>query len=324
MGFVHDSLKYGGKIKPLIINDSRTEGTGLCNPSVYVYNNEQIFVNIRNVQYMLYHSELSNIEHPWGPLCYFHPENDNSLRTKNFICELTSELNVKDHLLVDTTLLDVPPKWEFIGLEDSRLVNWNDTFYLCGVRRDTTPHGEGRLELSEIDFENECREIKRNRIEPPIDKNSYCEKNWMPILDKPYHFIKWANPTELVEINLENNSSTQISVTGPNLNISQNMRGGSQVISYRDGYLAIIHETYLWYDEAGRKNAYYRHRLLNWDSNWNLVRYSSEFDFMGAKIEFCCGLAKYKNEYLITFGFQDNACFILQTSENVIEDYLNG
>jgi len=46
------------------------------------------------------------------------------------------------------------------------------------------------MELSEIEItDTEVKEISRLRIEAP-DVNSYCEKNWMPILDMPYHYIK--------------------------------------------------------------------------------------------------------------------------------------
>jgi predicted GH43/DUF377 family glycosyl hydrolase len=41
------------------------------------------------------------------------------------------------------------------------------------------------------------------------------------------------------------------------------------------------------------------------------------------KIEFCCGLAKYKNDYLITFGASDNAAYILKISDSFLEDFIN-
>ena len=52
---------------------------------------------------------------------------------------------------MDTSKLDVKPVWEFIGLEDARLMYWDDNIYLSGVRRDTKPDGEGRMELSIIE-----------------------------------------------------------------------------------------------------------------------------------------------------------------------------
>jgi predicted GH43/DUF377 family glycosyl hydrolase len=321
MSFVESSLNSGGTIKPLIINDPETQGTGLCNPSVFIHGNK-LYTTLRHVQYMLYHSEKEKTNHPWGPLLYFHPENDVTLTTKNYFCELDKNLDVKNHALIDTSKLDVKPIWDFIGLEDARLVNWNDEFYLCGVRRDTTPNGVGRMEISKLDIKTN-KEVSRNRIEPPNNARTYCEKNWMPILDKPFHFVKWTNPTEVVKVNIENNTSETVSKSEPYENISNNLRGGSHVIPYKNGYLCIVHEAYLWYNELNRKNSRYTHRLIYWDSEFNLIKISKEFNFMGGEIEFCCGLSEYNDEYLITFGFQDNAAFILKTTENVIEEYLN-
>ena len=91
--------------------------------------------------------------------------------------------------------LNEKPIWTFIGLEDVRLVDWYDKISMIGVRRDTTTNGEGRMEVTTIN-EN-LEEQSRWRIEPP--NNSYCEKNWMPVIDQNNTFVKWCNPTEVVE-----------------------------------------------------------------------------------------------------------------------------
>ena len=51
-------LEQGGKLKPLIINSSLTNGTGLFNPSLFV-DEGQIYINVRHCQYTLYHAELN-------------------------------------------------------------------------------------------------------------------------------------------------------------------------------------------------------------------------------------------------------------------------
>ena len=66
--------------------------------------------------------------------------------------------------------------WDFIGLEDARVVRWGGNLYITGVRRDTKINGEGRMELSEIDSLESANEISRVRIEPPNNPDSYCEK----------------------------------------------------------------------------------------------------------------------------------------------------
>jgi predicted GH43/DUF377 family glycosyl hydrolase len=323
MGFVKKVLDNGGYIKPLIIPSELTQGTGLLNPSVFIDEYGNILVNIRHIQYTLYHAELNRYEHQWGPLVYLHPENDLTLTTTNYICRLDSNLDIQSFGQVDTSLLDVKPIWEFVGLEDARLFNWEGKLYLCGVRRDTTTHGEGRMELSELQIANNTiKEISRVRIPAPGDNKSYCEKNWMPILDQPYHFVKWTNPVEVVKFDLQSQTTTQVHL-GEHKQMSADLRGGSQVIPYKNGYLTLNHETYLYNSEAGRKDGTYRHRFTYWDKNWNVISHSDNFEFLGGKIEFSCGLAKRENDFLISFGFQDNAAYILSVPERIVEEMIN-
>lgn len=320
--FVKYVLDNGGFIKPLIIPSNQTNGTGLCNPSVFV-DGDKILVNLRHIQYTLYHSELNNYEHQYGPLVYLNPENDITLTTTNYICELNSNLDITRHHKVDTSEFDQKPLWEFVGLEDARLVKWDDKYYLSGVRRDTTTNGEGRMELSEISITpNGVKEISRWRIPAPHPNNSYCEKNWVPILDKPFHYVKWTNPTEIVFANQRDNTCNT-AYLGEKANLKKDLRGGSQVIPFKDGYLTLGHETNLYRSEAGRKDATYRHRFTYWDKYFNIIKFSKEFTFMNTKIEFSCGMAKYKDKYLITYGVQDNASYILSLSEKTLEEFIN-
>lgn len=322
MNFVKLALDNGGSIKPLIIPSEHTNGTGLCNPSVLV-REDKILVNVRHIQYTLYHSELKNYEHPYGPLVYLNPDNDNTLTTTNFICEVDENLDISHFSKVNTSEFDKPPLWEFVGLEDARLIDWNNKLYLCGVRRDLDTIGTGRMELSEIEIsETEVKEVSRFRIPGPPPDGEYCNKNWMPILDLPYHFVKWTNGTEVVKVDPENKTTESIVIKDWIYHL-RDLRGGSQVISYKDGYLTLNHETDLYRSEAGRKDATYRHRFTFWDKDWNIKKVSKEFSFLEAKIEFACGLAKYKEDYLITFGYQDNAAYILKVPGKFMEDFID-
>jgi len=320
--FVNMALDNGGKIEPLILPAEESKGLGLCNPSVYIHNNK-ILLNLRQLNYVLFHAEMNRHEHIWGPLCYLNPENDIKLRTTNYLCYLDDNLLMTKYIKVDTTGFDREPLWEFIGLEDARLFVWDEKMFLCGVRRDTTTHGEGRMELSEIVIKDDSvTEISRTRMPAPGKNDSYCEKNWMPILDQPYHWIKWSNPTEVVKFDPVS-KTTVTTKLGQYYPLERDLRGASQVIPFLDGYLTLTHETYLHRSERDLKNATYRHRFIFWDKNFNVVKFSKEFSFMGAKIEFCCGMAEYNGNILITFGYQDNAAFIMQAPTNFIIDFIN-
>ena len=320
--FAKSALQRGGKIYPLIIDSELNNGLGLMNPSIFL-DEDKILVNLRAVNYTFYHSEEKLFQHQYGPLTYVHPENDIHLRTHNYYLELNDEYQITRVNKIDTSKFPDQEKWDFVGLEDARIFRWNEKLYISGVRRDLDPTGIGRMELCEIEVrEDSVVEVDRFRIPPPLDPNSYCEKNWMPILDMPFHYVKWANPTEVVKI-VPSLQKSKTAFTGERRNIPRDLRGGSQVLSWRDHYLAITHEVDLFKSEVGRKDAIYRHRIVLWDKNWNLVKWSNDFSIMGGHVEFCVGLAQKGSDFLMTFGFQDNAAYLLKFPESVMEEYLN-
>jgi len=308
-------IKNGGSIVPLIINSSETNGTGLMNPSIF-NDNGKLILNLRHVQYTLYHTR-GKFENRYGPLAYLNPENDITLTTTNYFCSLDDNLSITSFNKINTSKHDITPIWEFVGLEDARLVRWDNKLYICGVRRDTKINGEGRMELSEIKIlDNKVTEISRFRISAPInDDTSYCEKNWMPILDIPYHFVKWTNPTEVVKVDPIKKTCTQVFLS-TDYSSKRDIRGGSQVINISDYRVAITHEVDLWQNKNNNKEATYRHRIVTWDKDWNIVNISDEFDFMTGYIEFCCGLAIKGDNVLVSFGYEDNAAYLLKIPLN--------
>jgi hypothetical protein len=320
--FVKESIKHGGSIHPLIIPSELSGGTGIMNPSIF-NDDGKIIINLRNVNYTFYHSEAKLFQHQWGPLTYIHPEHDMHLRTWNWYLELDEDLNISRYTKIDTSKFDTyKPKWDFVGLEDARIFRWEGHLYVSGVRRDTTTNGQGRMELSEIEVtDTEVLEISRFRIPTPIDPKSYCEKNWMPILDMPYHYVKWSNPTEVVRVDPEKETCEQAYIT-PYVSMPRDLRGGSQVIKFGDYYVALIHEVYLFKSEVGRKDGVYKHRFIVWDQDWNLIRYSKDFSFMDAHTEFAVGMCRKGNDILITFGFQDNVAYLLKVPEDYLTKFI--
>jgi len=213
--------------------------------------------------------------------------------------------------------------WDFVGLEDGRIVRWNNKLYIIGVRRDTTTNGEGRMELSEIEIHDQkVIEVSRTRIPSPGDNKSYCEKNWVPVLDKPYHFIKWHNGTEVVHYDVEAKTTTPVTKHNWKDLGCADLRGGTQVIPFNDGYLSLTHTTYLFKSPAGRKDGIYRHRFVYFDKNLEIIKVSREFSFLGADVEFSIGMTEWNENILITFGFQDNAAYILKMSKQFLENYI--
>jgi predicted GH43/DUF377 family glycosyl hydrolase len=321
-------LEAGGSIHPLIVDGALTKGTGLLNPSLFLYNNE-MYLNIRHVQYTLYHSENNQyFQTRWGPLSYLHPEHDRTLTTVNYFGKLEGTTPIV--AAVDTSKLDVPPIWEFVGLEDARVMVWDEKIWLCGVRRDTTTNGKGRMEMSRIEpTENGWVETERYRIDTPFSNDTYCEKNWVPINDRPYHFVKWSNPVEVVKVDLTTQADNglylceQVHLSDTVHPLPRDIRGGSNVIPWGENYLMLTHEVDLFHTELKQKDAFYYHRFLLMSRDFEVIGWSDAFNFMTGHIEFACGLSESHGEVYITFGFQDNSAYLLKSPKEVIERCLN-
>ena len=317
MNLVEKAVAHGGKLAPIAIPNT----FGGMNPSVFIDPDGDILVNVRVVNYILYHSENKQL-YPsrWGPLAYLHPEKDQRLVTENYLVRLNSDLVMTDCTKVEMLELH-QPIWEFVGLEDARLVYWDD-YYLIGVRRDTTTNGVGRMELTKIALDKTnwtAREIDRKRIPAPAPDNSYCEKNWMPVLDRPYCFVKWHSPVEVVEY--DGTQTKQISVR-QGVQPPKDQRGSSQIIRWGNCYISMTHEVDLFKNYLDQKDGIYRHRLCVYDDQLNLVGLSKEFSFLDFRIEFCVGIAEYQGDLLVSFAVTDNAAFVLVTPRGIIEDLI--
>jgi hypothetical protein len=99
-------------------------------------------------------------------------------------------------------------------------------------------------------------------------------------------------------------------------------RGGSQIIPYKDYYISLVHTTYLFKSPAGRKDGIYRHRFIVFNKDFNIVKITPEFSFLGADVEFSIGMTEYNNDILITFGFQDNAAYLLAVPKTFFEKFI--
>lgn len=336
-GLVHYALKRGGSIHPITLPKELTGETGIMNPSIFMHEG-RILLNVRHVNYTLYHSEGKKFPHLWGPLQYIHPENDVSLTTHNIMCELDANMNILSAGRIKMNLDTGEPTWNFIGLEDGRLFSWEERLFLCGVRRDAyDDKGTGRMEMCEIEFiDNEWQEVGRHPIPAPGDDATFCEKNWMPVIDMPWHFVKWCNPTEVIKYDAETRTTTTVHLDEENKvnEFYRDLRGGTQVYPIGKGHrVTLTHETDLYKDSFQRKDGHYNHRVIVWDEDWNIIHYTKDFHFMGTQIdhttgheyniEFATGMMFLDGNVIIAYGYQDNGTYILKMPEKVFFEFVS-
>ena len=90
-----------------------------------------------------------------------------------------------------------------------------------------------------------------------------------------------------------------------------------------NSYICITHEVdFTLKNQNGFKNADYYHRFIIFDKDYSIKYISDNFNFMTAKVEFCIGLAQYKNDILISFGFQDNCSYIIKIKKDRLQDLI--
>lgn len=171
------------------------------------------------------------------------------------------------------------------GPEDARIIRRGSKFYLNVVLLEREIP-RARVGIYELNEDASATHI----MTYPGEIDSRPEKNWMTHLeldDPGFEFIK---------------------------ELDNNIRGGSSLIPWGNGYLALCHKTYL------KKNRYYNpltfgiqegiertytHLFAEFDSNLNLKKTSKEFFLVDRGIEFATGLVELGTDLLISFGRHD-------------------
>jgi predicted GH43/DUF377 family glycosyl hydrolase len=245
-----------------------------------------------------------------GPVQYLHPENEVKLITENIFGMVSL-----DNLELPGSPVHMQPsepQWDFVGLEDARIVRYKDHFGLLGVRRDHKTTGEGRMELSTIERHPEdFNYYEVNRLTLQTDTCGYCEKNWMPVIDDNLSIIRWIDPMECYALDDSGNLHKK-TISSSRLYPKYELRGSSQVIPVNGGYLALVHSTNLWLPTTGGKNCAYRFHFAQFDKDLNLLNVTRPFSLLGSDIEFSCGMCTYKDKLLITFSEQDSNALLFE------------
>jgi hypothetical protein len=167
---------------------------------------------------------------------------------------------------------------------------------------------------------------KSNEIETcSVAESPYArkiEKNWMPLSDSRsgcISFVYQVSPTISLTYQSHSNERPIIQVS-PGPEILANFRGGTPLVPWRGGYLAVIHETRF------QPERHYIHRFV-WfiDSvcGLSIRRFSNEFVFFESfDIEFASGLALQDSQVFISMGYRDRSAWIIAIPEQDVLEQL--
>jgi tetratricopeptide (TPR) repeat protein len=246
---------------------------------------------------------------------------DAPVHTRNFLLHLDENLNIRSVTeILPPVDLPEPAFGLVLGFEDMRLFAWRDGLWCSAAVRQLTSEGWNQQVLARIDQRvgQQCRLMEWRVLEPQGSRRH--EKNWMPQVDGyTLRFIYSCDPTRLVD-----EHGRTVTEGSPAIACDQ-FRGGSQLISFDGGWLALIHEVH-WEGDI----RHYQHRFVWFDAGNVLKGVSRRFFFRANGIEFASGLTWHPDgkRLLISYGVGDCEAWIaaVEVSDvrRVVEPYVDG
>lgn len=274
------------------------EGYRPSNPSVALWGGQIVLLQ-RTVNYTLAEDNLK----------YDTPDGV-PVHTRNFLLRLSDELAIQSASeILPPADMPEPACDRVLGFEDMRLFAWRDALWGVSCVRELTPEGWCEQVIARIDEGGACRLTDWRVLHPEGPR--VHEKNWMPQVNPPaaeaggekLQFISLCDPTRIVD-----EHAAIISETPPAI-AAQRFRGGTQLIAFAGGWLALIHEVQ-W--RTAEKRRYYLHRFVWFDEANTLRKVSRPFFFDKKGVEFAAGLAWHPDDarLLISYSVADSESWI--------------
>jgi glycosyltransferase involved in cell wall biosynthesis len=261
--------------------------TGM-NPSVEVCG-DRIYCNIRAVNYRM--DEQGR---------YMIGEkdcNDAPIDTRNFLCTMTDDFSVqKIREIIWHRPQAVFP--QVTGLEDIRLWRFHGQQYFSATVREQNYGGLCQMVQGKLtyDIDDQFMLVEDWKV---ISDGDQHQKNWMPMP------AEGGNPRYMYRLDtvvIPEGLKRVAEVMPTKVHVSD-ISGSSQVIPFKSGLLAVVHEAST--DPQGKRT--YWHRFAWFEKDGYLRRLSLPFVFNDRQIEFCAGLAYHPNnkDLIISYGVRD-------------------
>lgn len=211
----------------------------------------------------------------------------------------------------------------YSGLEDVRLVEWNGVLYGIGFRPDVIA---GKVTPQLIEYDDDLS-IKRTWF---MNTNKAMEKNWQPVVDKPFTFMYDPDTSSMVVLDLDNMHESNDTNNPSDINnidtpdFTGAISGSSQLIRLHDGnYLSICHTSHRYMGFDGMPRWFYNHYFVLYDENMNKIWVSQPFHFVENCMEFCCGICELDGNIHISFSVMDGTSNIITIPYDSLMEVIN-
>ena len=287
---IYNAIQYDGVIDGLYVDDKNGMNFD-NNPTIAIYKGRRI-INIRKNPYF-----FKNISYKDQVrlIYYKYP-----LYSYNIIKYIDSEqYKILDYGAGPNMIMD-----RYTGMEDMRLVVWDDILYGMLSRPDIISN---KVIMQLVQFNDNFDIIRSWCFETP----NIFEKNWLPIEDNPFTFMYDPAGSKTIYLNPDLYRQADDIASPSIINqieppvFSGKLSGSSQVIRYEDGYLCICHKRTDMSDSSETRHTSYQHYFVRYDNDMNIVSISQPFVFLDQTIEYCCGMVRDDKDIYITFSLYD-------------------
>lgn len=245
---------------------------------------------------------------------YVPADDDGVIRTHNLLVRFDADLRV-----VSQRWITEPDysKTDFgvDGLEDCRLLQTAGGIGISATVRNASPWADGRCRIATADLDVQTATLGNLLVLDGVTTMTH-EKNWMPILGRGGWLYACTHGGHVVTVDghPDIDGAWQVVQRSPSPTIAKRFRGGSQLVPWRGGWLACVHECA---DLDQRRT--YEHRLVWFDEHLAIRLISPLFVFREQRtIEFCAGLAVYGGQIILSYGYHDAEAWLCTLTEDEV------
>lgn len=274
------------------------EGWSLFNPTILA-SGEGFLAIVRSSNYRIVDGR------------YVMPEADGqTIRTTNLLCEIGPDLSIVSARPIEDPSFETNG-FPVTGLEDCRLRPTAIGVGVSATVRNVAPFdGRCRIATAELDV---CQpRFHSLRVIESAGAQEH-EKNWMPLVGKAAWLYQCNREkhTLSVQENPDFPDEYRLLQHAPAHPLARGFRGGSQLVPFKGGWLACVHEV-AWVNGLRA----YEHRFVWFSETLALARASRPFSFREPRaIEFAAGLAQSGARpqwFVVTFGVRDAEAWMVE------------
>jgi predicted GH43/DUF377 family glycosyl hydrolase len=218
-------------------------------------------------------------------------------RSRSYLLELDADLRPATVMLLEdgTDRTGEVASRSNRGYEDLRLFEHRGQLRAIATTLDFSESTNCRMALLDI-AGNQL--INRRLLS---DGTTRSEKNWSPAIWNGELFLVYSfAPTTLLRWEKDRLLRAGLdSNVGPP--IASDLRGGSQLVPFSDGFLTVAHTTAEYPD----RSRVYLHRFIRLDDEFRITGMSPQFVFRERSVEFAAGFAIQGGSALVSFGVAD-------------------